>query len=322
MGDFIGEGMGEIKVTAYSVDTGESWDVPFKMASRGTLVYELSAVETTAATNNLIFAVSLIPASKENVRRIIVNISVSYYYHEGALNWALWKDGSGSLGKESIVWDRAGNMMTGTFKTNKNGKTITLEYGKDSNNVEVPKIILSDESNFEIVKLTYGLTDYIDWGGETSRINSGILKLAANNNNYFELTYSGFVVKGNSNNFTTDYGLNRNGMYLQASVEGKNYTCLLRAPAITLVRDRDVGPTIIQTDGGFPPNFIAQWYRDDPRRTVPAIIIGEIFSNGEYRFGIRKQKTVYNATYDDAGFNGYHWKLGTINTTNDDNFVV
>ena len=49
MGDFIGEGMGEIKVTAYSVDTGESWDVPFKMASRGTLVYELSAVETTAA---------------------------------------------------------------------------------------------------------------------------------------------------------------------------------------------------------------------------------------------------------------------------------
>jgi hypothetical protein len=126
MGDFIGEGMGEIKVTAYSVDTGESWDVPFKMASRGTLVYELSAVETTAATNNLIFAVSLIPASKETVRRIIVNISVSYYYHEGALNWALWKDGSGSLAREKINWNKDGELtINGDFRSS-NGRTTIL----------------------------------------------------------------------------------------------------------------------------------------------------------------------------------------------------
>lgn len=126
MGDFIGEGMGEIKVTAYSVDTGESWDVPFKMASRGTLVYELSAVETIAATNNLIFAVSLIPASKETVRRIIVNISVSYYYHEGALNWALWKDGSGSLAREKINWNKDGELtINGDFRSS-NGQTTIL----------------------------------------------------------------------------------------------------------------------------------------------------------------------------------------------------
>lgn len=126
MGDFIGEGMGEIKVTAYSVDIGESWDVPFKMASRGTLVYELSAVETTAATNNLIFAVSLIPASKETARRIIVNISVSYYYHEGALNWALWKDGSGSLAREKISWKKDGELtINGDFKSS-NGQTTIL----------------------------------------------------------------------------------------------------------------------------------------------------------------------------------------------------
>lgn len=134
MGDFIGEGMGEIKVTAYSVDTGESWDVPFKMASRGTLVYELSAVETTAATNNLIFAVSLIPASKENVRRIIVNISVSYYYHEGALNWALWKDGSGSLAREKINWKKDGELtINGDFRSS-NGKT-TILIGNNSKSV-------------------------------------------------------------------------------------------------------------------------------------------------------------------------------------------
>lgn len=126
MGDFIGEGMGEIKVTTYNVDTGESWDVPFKMASRGTLVYELSAVETTAATNNLIFAVSLIPASKETVRRIIVNISVSYYYHEGALNWALWKDGSGSLAREKINWNKDGELtINGDFRSS-NGQTTIL----------------------------------------------------------------------------------------------------------------------------------------------------------------------------------------------------
>lgn len=126
MGDFIGEGMGEIKVTAHSVDTGESWDVPFKMASRGTLVYELSAVETTAVTNNLIFAVSLIPASKETARRIIVNISVSYYYHEGALNWALWKNGSGSLAREKINWNKDGELtINGDFRSS-NGQTTIL----------------------------------------------------------------------------------------------------------------------------------------------------------------------------------------------------
>lgn len=126
MGDFIREGMGKIKVTAYSVDTGESWDVPFKMASRGTLVYELSAVETTAATNNLIFAVSLIPASKETVRRIIVNISVSYYYYEGALNWALWKDGSGSLAREKINWNKDGELTINGDLRSSNGQTTIL----------------------------------------------------------------------------------------------------------------------------------------------------------------------------------------------------
>lgn len=126
MGDFIGEGEGEIKVTAYSIDTEESWNVPFKWASRGTLIYELSTVETTAATNNLVFAISLIPASKESVRRVIVNISMSYNYHEGALNWALWKDGSGSLAKEKIHWTSDGELtMNGDFRST-NGQTTIL----------------------------------------------------------------------------------------------------------------------------------------------------------------------------------------------------
>lgn len=126
MGDFIGEGEGEIKVTAYSIDTEESWNVPFKWASRGTLIYELSTVETTAATNNLVFAISLIPASKESVRRVIVNISMSYNYHEGALNWALWKDGSGSLAKEKIHWTSDGELtINGDFRST-NGQTTIL----------------------------------------------------------------------------------------------------------------------------------------------------------------------------------------------------
>lgn len=126
MGDFIGEGEGEIKVTAYSIDTEESWNVPFKWASRGTLIYELSTVETTAATNNLVFAISLIPASKESVKRVIVNISMSYNYHEGALNWALWKDGSGSLAKEKIHWTSDGKLtINGDFRST-NGQTTIL----------------------------------------------------------------------------------------------------------------------------------------------------------------------------------------------------
>lgn len=126
MGDFIGEGEGEIKVTAYSIDTEKSWNVPFKWASRGTLIYELSTVETTAATNNLVFAISLIPASKESVRRVIVNISMSYNYHEGALNWALWKDGSGSLARERIHWTSDGELtINGGFRST-NGQTTIL----------------------------------------------------------------------------------------------------------------------------------------------------------------------------------------------------
>lgn len=126
MGDFIGEGEGEIKVTAYSIDTEESWNVPFKWASRGTLIYELSTVETTAATNNLVFAISLIPASKESVRRVIVNISMSYNYHEGALNWALWKDGSGSLAREKFHWTSDGELtINGDFRST-NGQTTIL----------------------------------------------------------------------------------------------------------------------------------------------------------------------------------------------------
>ena len=133
MGDFIGkgEGEGEIKVTAYSIDTEESWNVPFKWASRGTLIYELSTVETTAATNNLVFAISLIPASKESVRRAIVNISMSYNYHEGALNWALWKDGSGSLAREKIHWTSDGELtINGDFRST-NGQ-ITILMGNNS----------------------------------------------------------------------------------------------------------------------------------------------------------------------------------------------
>lgn len=131
MGDFIGEGEGEIKVTAYSIDTEESWNVPFKWASRGTLIYELSTVETTAATNNLVFAISLIPASKESVRRVIVNISMSYNYHEGALNWALWKDGSGSLAREKIHWTSDGELtVNGDFRST-NGQ-ITILMGNNS----------------------------------------------------------------------------------------------------------------------------------------------------------------------------------------------
>lgn len=131
MGDFIGEGEGEIKVTAYSIDTEESWNVPFKWASRGTLIYELSTVETTAATNNLVFAISLIPASKESVRRVIVNISMSYNYHEGALNWALWKDGSGSLARERIHWTSDGELtINGDFRST-NGQT-TIMMGNNS----------------------------------------------------------------------------------------------------------------------------------------------------------------------------------------------
>lgn len=126
MGDFIGEGEGEIKVTAYSIDTEEFWNVPFKWASRGTLVYELSAVETTAATNNLVFAISLIPASKESVRRAIVNISMSYNYHEGALNWALWKDGSGSLAREKIHWTSDGELTINGDLRSSNGQTTIL----------------------------------------------------------------------------------------------------------------------------------------------------------------------------------------------------
>lgn len=165
MGDFIGEGEGELKITAHSIDTGESWDVPFKWASRGTLVYELDTTETTAATNNLVFAVSLIPTSKESVRRIIVNISVSYYYHEGALNWALWKDGSGSLGRENMKWDKNGNVtLTGTFQTSRDEIKVMKMYHNESTGNPLFEFIYD---GVDAVKITYGT--YKVGSGETEQ---------------------------------------------------------------------------------------------------------------------------------------------------------
>lgn len=156
IGDFIGEGEGEIKVTAYSIDTEESWNVPFKWTSRRTLIYELSTVETTAATNNLVFAISLIPASKECVRRVIVNISMSYNYHEGALNWALWKDGSGSLAREKIHWTSDGELtINGSFRST-NGQT-TILMGNNSKSAYLSMFSNATEEH-PLLYMRYGNT--------------------------------------------------------------------------------------------------------------------------------------------------------------------
>lgn len=183
------------KVWVYSIDTETLFEVPYTQegSGRGTYIYKLTEIPTDAATNNIVIGVSIVPTSNAlEMRQPFTNISATVEYVEGILNWALWKNGSGSLGRESIVWDETGYLiMTGTFETNHNGRKIILRYNEKTDN---PEIVLS-ENDSDIVKMTYGSYKV---GEETYYSGSVTISTSANSDVYSRLDRLGL------HNYTTD----------------------------------------------------------------------------------------------------------------------
>lgn len=195
VGDYLFAYSEWFKVWVYSIDTETLFEVPYTQegSGRGTYIYKLTEIPTDAATNNIVIGVSIVPTSNAlEMRQPFTNISATVEYVEGILNWALWKNGSGSLGRESIVWDETGYLiMTGTFETNHNGRKIILRYNEKTDN---PEIVLS-ENDSDIVKMTYGSYKV---GEETYYSGSVTISTSANSDVYSRLDSLGL------HNYTTD----------------------------------------------------------------------------------------------------------------------
>lgn len=195
VGDYLFAYSEWFKVWVYSIDTETLFEVPYTQegSGRGIYIYKLTEIPTDAATNNIVIGVSIVPTSNAlEMRQPFTNISATVEYVEGILNWALWKNGSGSLGRESIVWDETGYLiMTGTFETNHNGRKIILRYNEKTDN---PEIVLS-ENDSDIVKMTYGSYKV---GEETYYSGSVTISTSANSDVYSRLDRLGL------HNYTTD----------------------------------------------------------------------------------------------------------------------
>ena len=195
VGDYLFAYSEWFKVWVYSIDTETLFEVPCTQegSGRGTYIYKLTEIPTDTATNNIVIGVSIVPTSNAlEMRQPFTNISATVEYVEGILNWALWKNGSGSLGRESIVWDETGYLiMTGTFETNHNGRKIILRYNEKTDN---PEIVLS-ENDSDIVKMTYGSYKV---GEETYYSGSVTVSTSANSDVYSRLDRLGL------HNYTTD----------------------------------------------------------------------------------------------------------------------
>lgn len=194
VGDYLFAYSEWFKVWVYSIDTETLFEVPYTQegSGRGTYIYKLTEIPTDAATNNIVIGVSIVPTSNAlEMRQPFTNISATVEYVEGILNWALWKNGSGSLGRESIMWDETGYLiMTGTFETNHNGRKIILRYNEKTDN---PEIVLS-ENDSDIVKMTYGSYKV---GEETYYSGSVTISTSANSGVYSRLDRLGL------HNYTT-----------------------------------------------------------------------------------------------------------------------
>ena len=147
------------------------------------------------------------------------NIYGTFTYHKGTLNWALWKDGSGSLARERIHWTKEGVLtiqdmtMYGTFisQTPDSSKKLTLGANSES-----AYIHLDDDTNNTYVNIYYGDDPFsiivggvIRLKGSSSlgeyelRMNSNRVYLKEDNRNSSVTTSSFIANRDSSNGYST-----------------------------------------------------------------------------------------------------------------------
>lgn len=194
------------KVWVYSIDTETLFEIPYTLegSGRGTYLYKLTEVPTDAATNNIVIGVSLVPTSADTeIRQPFTNISANFEYVEGVLNWALWKDGSGSLGRESIIWNKLGDLkMTGTFETNRNGKRFIMTFDDRSG---TPILKMSDDATTgDIIKMTFS-TRNVGTAEDPEYVSSGSFSIndTSNEGTYTSMFPGSFYVRIDGETFAS-----------------------------------------------------------------------------------------------------------------------
>jgi hypothetical protein len=137
----------------YYNDTNEThYPLTIKQNSGGVIVYE-GIIESTVDSNTFTTGISLVPSTKDSIVQPIVSVEVDYEYVQGALNWALWKDGSGSLGRENMFWDKNGNVtLIGMFRTSRDESKVMKIYHDDNTGNPLFKFIHEGK---DAVKITY-----------------------------------------------------------------------------------------------------------------------------------------------------------------------
>lgn len=274
------------KVWVYSIDTETLFEIPYtpEGSGRGTYLYKLTEVPTDAATNNIVIGVSLVPTSADTeIRQPFTNISASVEYVEGILNWALWKDGSGSLGRESIVWDEQGHLtMTGTFETNHNGRKIILRYNEKTDN---PEIVLS-ENDSDIVKMTYGSYKV---GEETYYSGSVTVSTSANGDVYSRLDRFGlhnYTADGSSDATSSSFAIYSNSGYRaflypsSLEIRRNDTQSLLKPASLAYVGTESISlgpefPYPITPGSGYPNSLTGSVYSADIGGTYDYMIINK-----------------------------------------------
>lgn len=266
----------------YYNDTNETqYPLTIKQNSGGVIVYE-GIIESTVDSNTFSTGISLVPSTKDSIVQPIVSIEVDYEYVQGALNWALWKDGSGSLGRESITWTKTGNLtMTGTFETNHNGRKIVLRYNTSTDN---PEIVLSND-DVDIATMTYGVRTS-GTGEEATEYTTGLFKVADSRNteNYSLLTHRALYIS--ENNKTTDlYGgqlyIFSSGAYFRAEPNriemapklGMRVNYCLEMTGSSIIMGAQfqpiiVGETIFPADNWAGASFIGEMYSQSYTRVI------------------------------------------------------
>lgn len=266
----------------YYNDTNEThYPLTIKQNSGGVIVYE-GIIESTVDSNTFTTGISLVPSTKDSIVQPIVSVEVDYEYVQGALNWALWKDGSGSLGRESITWTKTGDLtMTGTFETNHDGRKIVLRYNTSTDN---PEIALSND-DIDIVTMTYGVRT-TGTGEEATEYTTGLFKVtdSRNTENYSLLTHRELYIS--ENNRTTDvYGgqvyIFSGGAYFRAEPNRiemapkldirVNYCLEMTGSSIIIGAQFQpimVGETVYPADNWAGASFIGEMYSQSHTRAI------------------------------------------------------
>lgn len=230
----------------YNYDVEAYFPMTLTQNSGGTVIYE-GIIESTSATNTFVTGISLVPSDKSiTYVQPIVSIQAAYEYLEGALNWALWKDGSGSLGRENMFWDKDGNVtLIGMFRTSRDeSKVMKIYHDEKTGN---PQFKFIHEGK-DAVKISYSTYEIDDVAYATGNI---YVYTTRNTSSYASLSYSSAAF------YTSDYSASYSASRISLNVPNSSVSNVQTYSRIILGRELPVlSGSILGIDIAFSQTYI------------------------------------------------------------------